>query len=881
MTNSTVSGNIANVLTSGGGGGGIYGFGIAAVIKDSTFSSNSSAKNAGGALFFTSASNVTIMNTSFTGNSATTAGGAISSASTVAFFVTGSTFTSNTAVTSGGAISSVTSTLTSNNFTTNTATTSGGAVATSGTSSLTLNAFTNNSAGTIGGALSSTSASTTVSFSQFTTNTAAGTGGAWNSIGGQLLNSTMMGNTATGKGGAINMTGAMTITHGTLHGNTSSDAAGGGTVMTNTSNLTLTSSTLVGNSATAGPGGGISRTTAGTLLINNTIIAGNTATAGVDLNATTAVTITAGTSTNNWIGQGANAGNVSFGTAPVGTGDASVNAPVNNGGPLLGDNTRMKTSSLKAGSGAIGLGSSTLTTDARGTGFARQVGAAVDVGAYEGVAGIPYARLVLGDVTASGSASFKFDVAYTDTDGTMTDATFDATDVLVTGPNGYSVTAGFDQKVGSAGAWTVTYTAAAPTGNWGGVNTGNNLFNIGVYTVAINSSDATPVTDDAANVVTSPTGTNGGIGTFKTDFGLNIVVSATGDNTATTYATQNHSAGNLIFRAAFNAAAENQKYAPGKVSTITFDTATLGANPSISLASGTGATISVGSTSTGSLNGVGIVVTNPGGGRATINGGNKANSLVVANGQVLTISNVNFTGFSSGASGGAIQMNTATVSLSNSNLTSNTVGATGGAAISMLGSAGVLGGGTTFGRYIGGSVLNLSNDSFSLNTATTGAGNIHVAGTYATISVDSTTFGSSTGTVTGGIRSSATTLVGNVLTINRSTFTGNSSTGTSGAIYWAGSMSITNSLFTNNTAANNGGAIRLVGTGALSINQSMFTGNVSNNSTGALGGGAIYGAGTTQSVLITNSTFNNNFAKSGTGTGGSGGADLLQWYSPE
>src|SRR5262249_36545547 len=150
------------------------------------------------------------------------------------------------------------------------------------------------------------------------------------------------------------------------------DGQGGGIDNDGTANFI--NCTIAGNTAANAIGGGIFNSQASTLSITNTIIAGNT---GGDCLSPGSI----GTNDHNLIQDGS--------SSPALSGDPKLGPPKNNGGPTF-------TQALLAGSPAIDAGDDAvlttpfnLTTDQRGFGFSRKSCAHVDIGAYEGAAGVP------------------------------------------------------------------------------------------------------------------------------------------------------------------------------------------------------------------------------------------------------------------------------------------------------------------------------------------------------------------------------------------------------------------------------------------------------------------------------------------------------------
>ncbi|MDH4184161.1 MAG: CSLREA domain-containing protein [Nitrospinota bacterium] len=136
------------------------------------------------------------------------------------------------------------------------------------------------------------------------------------------------------------------------------------------------------------------------------------------------------------------------------------------------------------------------------------------------------------------------------------------------------------------------------------------------------------------------------------------------------------------------------------------------------------------------------------------------------------------------------------------------------------------------GMYIVGGIITISNSTFSGNTTTAGHG--------------------------GGMFVNAGTL-----TISNSTFSGNTATnaGGGGVFVNAGTLAISNSTFSGNTATNGGGGVS-TGSGSSTISNSTFSGNTTSS-----GGGGVYARGVT---TLSNSTFSGNKATSGGGIYNSG-----------
>lgn len=191
-----------------------------------------------------------------------------------------------------------------------------------------------------------------------------------------IRNSTISGNQAQ-RGGGIYLYDPrhpVAIENSTISGNTATLGNGGGLNVNSHNGLRLTHVTVAGNTA-SGQGGGFFHD-GGTTTLVNALFAGNSAASPADghdifnnatLNAQNSLIQNAPAGTIN----GTNTANL-LAVAPL------LGPLANNGGPTL-------TQALLVGSPAInaGTGSGVLTTDQRGTGFARTSGAAPDIGAFE------------------------------------------------------------------------------------------------------------------------------------------------------------------------------------------------------------------------------------------------------------------------------------------------------------------------------------------------------------------------------------------------------------------------------------------------------------------------------------------------------------------
>jgi Repeat of unknown function (DUF5648) len=254
-----------------------------------------------------------------------------------------------------------------------------------------------------GGVFIGTSTTVNITASTVTDNqTTNGSGGGICAYGGtlNLVNSTLSNNDGSFDGGGIRVLQDATvhITNSTVSGNRAMASGGGnGGGILNQGTLTVTGSTISGN--TAHYGGAIAPGNEGTIFLSNVTIAGNSSNPEsaqiearelvphVTMVSTIIADPVAGTNClfDSGITFTSNGHNLDSGNSCGFTsGGDLINAdPVlgplqNNGGPTA-------TMALLAGSKAIDTGANpqALATDQRGAGFARVVGSAADIGAFE------------------------------------------------------------------------------------------------------------------------------------------------------------------------------------------------------------------------------------------------------------------------------------------------------------------------------------------------------------------------------------------------------------------------------------------------------------------------------------------------------------------
>jgi CSLREA domain-containing protein len=330
---------IANGFTASGGGGGIYNAGALTVTQSVIFNNQASTVHGGGIYNF--AGRVTLNTSSVYSNATTLNGGGVNNDFNGALTVTNSQIFSNTA---GGF--------------------AGGFFTNQGTVYLTGSSIYNN-AGVTGGAM-------------YTQNTVTLT----------IARSSIHDNRATSFAGGgiystsgINELSKITVTNSTLYNNTAGTTGGG--IFFNGSNgtLNLINSTVAFNKAGPNYAGNIVRNL-GTVTLQNTIVANSVSSANC------AGTIMDGGNNLQFGGTVANACG-----ATIATGDPKL-APFDYYGGL----TRVL--ALSEGSAAINAGNNSICAaspvnnlDQRG--YPRPVGAACDIGAFEGMLTQFYLPLVL------------------------------------------------------------------------------------------------------------------------------------------------------------------------------------------------------------------------------------------------------------------------------------------------------------------------------------------------------------------------------------------------------------------------------------------------------------------------------------------------------
>jgi CSLREA domain-containing protein len=218
-------------------------------------------------------------------------------------------------------------------------------------------------------------------------NTASGSGGGMMNLSGStvnIINSTFSRNTAasptTNGGGGLRNDGIANIANSTFSGNIAQNGSGGGIFHTGIS-LTLNNVTITGNTAGLSTGGLLNNSQTA-FNLRNTIITNNTGGNSPDIFGTL----------NSF-------GNNLIGVTGLATGFISSDLLNQNPllAPLANNRGQTQTHALLPNSPAVNAGNNCvvngscaggspfqpLTTDQRGSGFPRQFGANVDIGAFE------------------------------------------------------------------------------------------------------------------------------------------------------------------------------------------------------------------------------------------------------------------------------------------------------------------------------------------------------------------------------------------------------------------------------------------------------------------------------------------------------------------
>jgi hypothetical protein len=275
-----------------------------------------------------------------------------------------------------------------------------------------------------GGGIYNTGGSITITSSTLSGHQAGAGGGIYNEGNGdlKLISSTLFGNQAATGGGIHNRDNStLTLINSTLSGNQGNGqfGYGGGIYNAGGGAVKLINSTIYNNSASSYslpffgiPDGGIHNTGSGsTVDAQNTILAGNSPDQALRI-----------------FGGLANQGNNLIG------GDPKLGPLANNGGPTQTHAMRSSSPARNAGDNCVLTNTCagfslpfSLTADQRGTGFPRQFGGVVDIGAFENQVNCP-AITVTNPTIATGALDSFFSQTFTQTgvSGTVTFSTSSA-----------------------------------------------------------------------------------------------------------------------------------------------------------------------------------------------------------------------------------------------------------------------------------------------------------------------------------------------------------------------------------------------------------------------------------------------------------------------
>lgn len=667
---------------------------------------------------------------------------------------------------------------------------------TTGNLAISNSVFSSNTSTGGGGAINAWSALTTIDGSTFKNNTAAGSGGAIENNGSATMtitNSTISGNTAGLGGGVYQYSTSLTVTNSTVSGNTATGTAGGGGIAVGSATTTINNTTITNNNASGAgaTGGGIRKTSAtGTLTLSSTIVAGNTASSGgPDIHGTVALAIAGG---DNLVGVADLGGFTLAGTNQTGDSITPLNPML---GALKNNGGSTETHALLSGSPALGKGNNNLTLlyDQRGKGYDRSFAGITDVGA---VAGDPTVPLGSGTGPTIGAVSMSdqtITVTYTVPIGTLDASTFDDSDIIVTGPFGYSKAA---KLVGGPymNASTVMVQYKVPpndnnvVGSW-------DAKDAGLYTINLQANQIKTLAGGVAAA--------GNIGNFRVAIAQSFLV----DNILTDTDDLNYGVNELTLREALKLSNDN-KFA---TDTITFNASVFPMGTVINLAAEMGISDSV-------------VIVGPGVDNLSVNGIGTYRVFNVDDATATAInvsmSNLTVTGGADGTKGGGgIRVNAENLTLTDVAVTSNST------------SGGVSGGGI---GLTGKATLTATRVLISGNNSSGNGGGIDGGPGGATISLTDCSIEGNFAVNTGAGISNGDV----VMTLDRTTVSGNTATsGTSkggGISSYAGQISIVNSTISGNQA-NEGGGIALISSAkTLSVRHTTITGNYA---VGGNGGG--------------------------------------------
>ena len=304
-------GSTSGIAGDPGNGAGIYNNG-SLTVNNSTFSGNHSASSGGGIY---NAGTLTVTGSTFANNFAANGGGGINNQGNLAAVVTNSTFSSNSSDIGGGIYNNGGLTIDNSTFTGNSAASgNGGGIANFDNLTISNSQFSQNSAVKGGAIINRLNATANIFTSTFSSNQALG-GAAGSGDGGSIINDgtlTVIGSSFTnntagisngtsgGNGGGIYNTGSLTVENSTLSGNRANFTGGGG--FYNSGTLVVNGATISNNSAEAG--GGIYIESGNVTVTSSTFSANGGNNGGGIFKSSGTLNVTNSTFTNNTSGFG-------------------------------------------------------------------------------------------------------------------------------------------------------------------------------------------------------------------------------------------------------------------------------------------------------------------------------------------------------------------------------------------------------------------------------------------------------------------------------------------------------------------------------------------------------------------------------------------------
>ncbi|MFL5328768.1 MAG: choice-of-anchor Q domain-containing protein [Gemmataceae bacterium] len=650
----------------------------------------------------------------------------------------------------------------------------------------------------LGGAILTAAGDTvTVSDCWLQGNTATASGSAIYALGSVIIrNCTFSNNVASVLGTVLADNGStVAISNSTFINNT---ASSGGAIYQGSATVTIKNSTITANSAT--DGGGIRSTSP--LSIESSIIAGNTASNGPDIYASsTSITITAKSSL---IGQPTNGTVNNLGGTSVGASSAPLDARF---APFEFNAGTMPTIMLRPGSPALDMGSNPdgLAYDQRGAGFPRQIGAAVDMGAVEGVYPRPISQLTATPaLTNQGAVSYAFTVVYADDSGIDT-TSINTNDVTVTGKSivspAHPASFHIDAISAAGDVVTVTYTLGAPS------ISGWQPSDDGIYTITLGNNEVRDI--DVPAHAALP----GALGTILVAIPTTYVVDELSDIDDGDYTAGHQSLREAIKRA---------------------NTETASAIDTITFAGNVTGTLMMGATEL--VISDGVVINGPGSGLLTIDANHVHRHFYVSTSQDVALSGLSLiNGQELSSEGGSIESFANKLLLSGLVISSNQAYRGGG--IYAFGSVNISDSqltANTSASYGGGGIwlynnanLTVTRSVVSGNQARNGGG-IYFLGNGSLIVSDSAiTANKSTIALGGGIYFNGS-VSPNGFRISNSTISGNTAASSGGGVVltnFTGNARFLNTTIANNQASTDGGIARTSGSGTVELQSTIVAAN--------------------------------------------------------